>query len=86
MNRYLVISPHGAEDCLHVMDLTVTAGYITHYDWGCESGDHTGWLILEAENDEEALLSVPSLVRNKARAIRIRKYTPEQIQEFHKKF
>ena len=85
MNRYLVESPHTAEECLHALDLVVAAGHITHFDWGCESGEHTGWAVLEAENEAEALLSVPALLRNKARAILLTKFTPEIIQSFHNK-
>lgn len=83
MNRYLVETEHSAEDCLHILDLVLASGYITHYDWGCETGNHTGWVIVEAESEEEALLSVPSIVRNKARAVKLNKFTPENIKSFH---
>ncbi len=83
MDRYLVETSHDREDCLHVLDQFVHYGYITHFDWGCESGICTGWAILEAESEEQALLSVPPLIRNKARAVKISKFTPELIQSFH---
>jgi hypothetical protein len=83
MNRYLVESHHSMEECLHALDLVVAAGHITHYDWGCDCGVHTGWVVLEAENEEEALLSVPTFIRHKARAIQLTKFTPEDIRSFH---
>ena len=58
-------------------------GHITHFEWGCESGVCTGWAFVEAESEEQALYAVPSLIRNKARVIKLSKFTPEKIQEFH---
>ncbi|HEY3250916.1 MAG TPA: hypothetical protein VGK25_07335 [Ignavibacteria bacterium] len=66
-----------------MLDQFVAYGHITHFEWGCESGICTGWAIVEADNEEEALLSVPSLMRNKSRAVKLSKFTPELIQSFH---
>jgi hypothetical protein len=83
MNRYLVETNHDRVDCLHVLDQFVAYGHITHFEWGCESGICTGWAFVDAENEEQAILSVPTLLRNKARVIKITKFTPELIQSFH---
>jgi len=66
-----------------VLDEFVIHGHITHFEWGCESGVCTGWAFVEAESEEQALYAVPSLIRNKARVIKLSKFTPEKIQEFH---
>ena len=50
-------------------------GYLYHFDWGCPDGVHTGWAIIEAEDEAQARLSVPSFVRNKARVVRLTKFT-----------
>jgi len=84
LNRYIVESNHDAEECLHVLELVVAHGYITHYDWGCEAGVHTGWAVIEADSEEEAIMSVPSSMRSRARAIRLTKYTPRMIERFHR--
>jgi hypothetical protein len=84
MNKYLIESNHTAEECVHVLDLVVAHGYITHYDWGCEAGVHSGWVIIEAESEEEAMLSVPTAMRPKARVVKLNKFTPQMIEEFHK--
>jgi hypothetical protein len=83
MDRYMVETTHNREDCLHVLDEFVIHGHITHFDWGCESGICTGWAIVEAESEEQALYAVPSLLRQKARVIKLSRFTPEKIQEFH---
>jgi hypothetical protein len=85
MNKYLIETTHTKEDCLHVLDLILAYGFITHYDWGCEDGVHMGWAIVEADSNSEALLSVPPLIRDKARAVKLKKFTPEIIQSFHEK-
>lgn len=83
MNRYMVETSHNREDCLHILDEFVIHGHITHFDWGCESGVCTGWAVVEAESEEQALYSVPALIRKKARVIKLSKFSPEKIQEFH---
>lgn len=86
MTKYLVESPHTAEECLKALDelLAMGADVLEQYDFGCMVDVHTGWVILEAENESEALKIVPESLRSKARAIALNKFTPEQIQEHHK--
>jgi hypothetical protein len=79
----MVETNHDREDCLHVLDQFVTYGHITHFEWGCESGVCTGWAIVEATDENEALLSVPSLLRPKSRVVKLSRFTPEMIQHFH---
>ena len=83
MNRYLVESTHTAEDCHHVVEQFTIHGHVLNFDWGCEAGVHTSWAILEAEDESQALLSVPVQLRPKARAIRLVKYTPPTLQADH---
>jgi hypothetical protein len=83
MNRYLIESPHTAHDCKHVMEQVIAMGYITHYDWGCEAGVHKGWAIIEAENEDEALLSVPTFIRGEARTVKLNKFSPARFENFH---
>lgn len=85
MDRYLIISPHTTESCKRAIAQVYALGYITHFDWGCADGDHTGWAIIEAEDGKQALLCVPTLERAHARAVKLMRVTPEQAQEMHKK-
>ncbi len=81
MDRYLIETPHTDEDCQRLIDNVYAMGYIYHFDWGCDAGVHCGWAIIEAEDEEQARLAVPSLVRNKARVIKLKKYTPETLND-----
>jgi hypothetical protein len=58
-------------------------GYLNNFDWGCEAGVHCGWAIIEAENEAEAKLSVPMLVRKQARVIPIVRYSPDSVGPLH---
>lgn len=83
MERYLVISPHTAADCKDALEQVLFAGYITHFDWGCRDGDHTGWVVIDAENAKEALMVVPAKQRHTARAVRLTKFSAADIEKMH---
>ncbi len=83
MDRYLVESPHSEKDCRHVLTQVLSLGFITHYNWGCESGVHTGWAIIEAENEAEALLTVPAFIRHQAKVTKLNLYTPDDFKSSH---
>ena len=74
MYRYLVESPHDAEDCEKIIQAFQTAGYLHQFDWGCHDGVHSGWAIIETENLEHAKQIVPWMVRDKARIVKIEKF------------
>jgi len=83
--EYLVISPHTPEECLNALQGVADIGkdVLAKYDWGCMSGDHTGYLKVQAKNEAEALKAVPASIRSKARAVKVVKFTPEQIEKAH---
>ena len=83
MDRYMIILPHTQQDCMDALKQIEAVGMITHFDWGCMDDDHTGYVCLEADNKSEALLSVPSSVRAKARVIKLNKFSPEDIRSMH---
>ena len=84
MDRYLIILPHTVEDCKRSLQQIEAIGTLTHFDWGCKDGDHTGWVIIEAENKAQALMVVPTLQRPQARTIKLNKFSADEIRAFHK--
>ena len=80
MNRYMVISGDTAEDCRQAVKYFAEfyAGYITHFEWGCKDDDHNAYAIIEADSHEQALLSVPPLLRDKARVIKLTYFHPKR--------
>jgi len=83
MDRYLIETPHTDDECLGLLDQIIAAGYLHHFDWGCQDGDHTGWAVIEAESQAQAALAVPAMVRAKARVVRLNKFTEEDVQKLH---
>jgi hypothetical protein len=83
MPSYLIISPHTKEECLKCLDHVLAAGYLTHFQWACPAGEHTGYLLIEAESKTEAMLIVPAFVRNKAKVIELCQFDPEQVRSMH---
>ena len=74
MDRYLIETPHTAQDCHMLIEQIYAMGYLYHFDWGCQDGVHSGWAVIEAESEAQARLAVPPLVRKKARVIRLNKF------------
>ena len=89
MSRFLIEIPHATEyeGCLRGLDAIVKHGshLITHADFGCEDGVHVGWLIVDADDHDEAKRMVPPQYRTDARVVKLRKWTKEQIEEMMKK-
>jgi hypothetical protein len=80
MQRYLIETPHSAQDCKMLIDQVYAMGYLYHFEWGCKVGVHSGWAIIEAENESLARLAVPPIVRNKARVIQLNKFDRDPSQ------
>jgi hypothetical protein len=87
MTNYLVISRHTPEQCLQSLDTISSRPNakedLPKWEWGCNSGEHTGYLTVSAANEAEALRHVPDNLRAQARAVKVEKYTVEQIRSFH---
>jgi len=84
MDRYLIETPHTGEECLDLIKVLNAQGYLWHFDWGCKAGIHSGWAIIEAENQAQALLVVPPLVRSRARTVKLNKFDGSTIEDCEK--
>jgi hypothetical protein len=81
MNRYFIESPHKAEECAMLLRNVLAMGYLMHFDWGCKSGQHVGWAVIEAESEDQARLVVPPMVRDQARILRVDRWGPEDFKD-----
>ena len=75
MDRYLIETPHTEQNCRDLVDLVNAAGYLSHFDWG--------WATIEAENEPQARLAVPPLVRGQTRVVKIVKFTQSMLNSSH---
>ena len=71
--------------CEHSIAIFLNSGshFLTNADWGCMDGDHTGWLVLEAENAKQALMVVPAVQRHNAKAVKLVRFSPQDIEAMH---
>ncbi len=85
MDRYIVVSQHTHKDCVKALKQIEAIGYITHFEWGCKDGEHTGYAIVEADSHTEALLCVPSFGRTHAKAIKLNKFSVEDVKKMEER-
>ncbi len=83
MRRFLIETPHTAENCQRLVNEIHALGYLHNFEWGCDSGVHSGWAIIEAESEAEARLAVPPLLRSQARVVKLNKYDVSDIKALH---
>jgi hypothetical protein len=85
MSRYLIGTSHTPEECLQALDqiLDRVPDILAKFDWGCMTGDHTGWAVIEAESRSALEDKLPSSMLDRARIVEVGKFTPEQIRSFH---
>lgn len=84
MAKFVIESPHTAEECLTVLDESLDQGVIENFVFGCKTGDHTAWAYVTADSKEEALENVPEVIRDKAYAYEVGKFSEEEIEAAHK--
>jgi hypothetical protein len=87
MAKYMIEAPHSAEKCNIALYeiLKKDPNLPEKFDWGCNSGVHTGWIIVDAENESEARKKLPTMLQSDARVVELNKFTPDQIKWFHQK-
>ena len=83
MARFLIEVPHEEElrACARVVQLFLATGshFLTHADWGCEDGVHSAFIVMDANDKEEALRVLPPQFRAEAKVTGLSKFTMEQI-------
>ena len=88
MEKFFIEVPHQAEPgaCMRAVKTFLNTGshFLTNAEWGCRAGVHTAWIIVEAENDAEARLMVPPVIRRSARLVKLNRFTTEEIREMGK--
>ena len=84
MTKFLIEVPHAEEvrACARVVQIFLATGshFLTHADWGCEDGVHSAFIIMEAENKDEARRILPPQFRPEAKITGLTKFTMEQIE------
>lgn len=88
MERFLIEVDHPAERsaCLRAVREILEMGshFVTHADWGCYDGVHTGWIVVEAESHDEARLVLPPRDRQQARVVRLNRFRIEELDDLER--
>jgi hypothetical protein len=84
-STYFISSPHTKEECLAALDALSSKGpeHLKQWYFGCSTGDHTGYAIVQAESENEVRNHIPESLRNRARYTRVEQYNQQQIRQFH---
>jgi hypothetical protein len=85
MPLFEIESPHTKEECAgELQELQSKKEVLNKFVWGCSTGNHTAWALVEAQNENAARDLVPKTVRSKAKVTQVQKFTPEQIKDMLK--
>jgi len=82
--KYLIEVPHAADtlECTRVVHVFLSTGshFLTNAEWGCKSGVHSAWMIVEVDTTAEALAIVPPAFRAAARVVGLTRFTLAEIE------
>jgi hypothetical protein len=84
-SKYLVIAPHTADQCLATLDgiSAANAKALATWDFGCKSGDHTGYMTVMASSDDEVKAMLPESMRDQAKIVKLSKFTAADLKMAH---
>jgi hypothetical protein len=83
--KYLVIAPHTAEQCLATLDdiNAMNTKALASWDFGCKSGDHTGYMTVSASSEDEVRAMLPANGRDQAKIVKLSKFTAADLKMAH---
>jgi hypothetical protein len=85
--KYMIVTPHTEQECLQALDEQLAKGpeVLKKTFYGCKSGDHTGYSLVDVRSEKEARELVPRFLIGTARIVEVDTFTPEMIKSFHTK-
>lgn len=83
MPRFIIQLPHADDrtSCIRAIQAIERHGshLLTHMDWGCKAGVHTGWAIVDVGNRQEAMQLVPPQARHDVVIVELNRFTKEEM-------
>ena len=84
MSKFLIEVPHEADtlECTRVVHVFLSTGshFLTNAEWGCKSGVHSAWMLVDMDNKADALAIVPPAFRAHARVVGLTRFTLAEIE------
>jgi len=85
-SMYLVQAKHTPEQCLDALTEFKDKGngLLAKFEFGCMSGDHTGYAFLEGKSESDVRQTLPKETQSIAKIQKVDKFTNDQIEKIHK--
>ena len=86
-SKFFVQIPHTAEQCMNTLVEMKDKGgdvYLSKFNFGCMSGDHTAYAFLEGKSEEDVRQMLPKDEQKNAKIEKVDKFTAAQIEKMHK--
>jgi len=88
MPKFFIEIPHEKEEiaCLRAIKVLQETGshFLTHADYGCKDGEHKAWIIVEANNKQEAENIIPRAYKMKSKVVQLNTFSAEEVEELLK--
>ncbi|MBD3299553.1 MAG: hypothetical protein GF341_12920 [candidate division Zixibacteria bacterium] len=88
MPKFLIEIPHSEDiyECARAIKVFLESGshFLVNAEWGCEDGVHNCWLMLEADNHDQARGVVPPAYRADATVVRLNRFEWQQVDNIMK--
>jgi hypothetical protein len=85
-NNYLIKFTHTKESCLSALEKISQDNekLLSKIDWGCMSGDHTGYMMVSGKDEKAVKDMIPKSILDQVTIEKVDKFTKKQIESFHK--
>ncbi|MCL6518353.1 MAG: hypothetical protein K6T99_00825 [Armatimonadetes bacterium] len=85
MAQFLIKISYTPDMFLHTLDemKEKTPELLGRTYWGNMDGEYAGWLMVDADNEQEARDMLPIVLRNEAQIAEVRKYNIYDIERLH---
>lgn len=86
-SKYMVVVSHTPEQCLTQLDEISAKGadLLNKFEWGCKSNYHTGYALIESENEATIKNMLPKGIQKNIRIVKVNRFTQEDLAAIHKK-
>lgn len=87
MPKYLVTFAHTPEECARAGEEFIqhprAKEILDATWWGCSSGDHTTWTVLDFAGEEAARSTLTEVFRDRARIVPVESFSYEDMTAAH---
>ena len=83
---YFIQAPHTKEQCMTTLVEMKDKGdaYLSKFEFGCMSGDHTAYGFMEGTSEESIRKMLPAMEQKTAKITKVNKMTVAEIEKMHK--